>query len=125
MKCLLRFPVAVLAASFSLLFSTPAFASGFALTEQSVTNLGTAGSAGAAGLDDFSTIQFNPAGLMRLPDPNGVSSAGYLVFPSINFENDGSFVVPGVPLTGGDGGNAGGASFIPSAASRLKMRVRP
>ncbi|MGB3293560.1 MAG: OmpP1/FadL family transporter [Phormidesmis sp.] len=119
------FPTLALATGLSLL-SAPALASGFALTEQSVSNLGAAGSAGAAGLDDISTIHWNPAGLMRLPEENGVSGAGYIIFSNINFKNEGSFVVPGLQATGSDGGNAGVTSFIPNlyGAYSLSDRAR-
>ena len=94
--------------------ATPALASGFALTEQSVDNLGTAASGGAAGIDDLSAIHFNPAGLVRLDEEAGVSGAGYIIFSNATFENEGSTIVPGLAATGGDGGNAGTASFIPN-----------
>ena len=121
-----KFPPVALVTGLSLLLSSPALASGFALTEQSVNNIGTAGSAGAAGLDDISTIYWNPAGLMRLPEGTAVSGAGYIIFSNINFNNEGSFVVPGLPVTGGDGGNAGGASFVPNlyGAYSLSDRAR-
>ena len=46
--------------------SGSAFASSFALIEQSVSSMGTAYAKGSAGLDDASTIYFNPAGMARL-----------------------------------------------------------
>ncbi len=49
------------------LLSANAFASGFALIEQSVSGMGTAYAIGSAGIDDASTIFFNPAGMSRLP----------------------------------------------------------
>ncbi|MGD2138225.1 MAG: outer membrane protein transport protein [Gammaproteobacteria bacterium] len=44
-----------------------ALASGFALIEQSVSGMGTAYAIGSAGIDDASTVFFNPAGMSRLP----------------------------------------------------------
>ena len=49
------------------LLSTNAFASGFALIEQSVSGMGTAYAIGSAGINDASTLYFNPAGMSRLP----------------------------------------------------------
>jgi long-chain fatty acid transport protein len=45
---------------------TNTFASGFALIEQSVSGMGTAYAIGSAGINDASTIYFNPAGMSRL-----------------------------------------------------------
>lgn len=123
----LRVSLASLLAGLSLISLTrTALASGFAITEQSVTNLGTGASGGAAGLDDISTIFFNPAGLMRLPDDGAVVGAGYVIFPSLNFTNQGSEIAPGVPKVGGNGGNAGVTSFIPNlyAAYRVSDRMK-
>lgn len=52
------------------LSSSPVFASSFALIEQSVSGMGTAYAIGSAGLDDASTIYFNPATMTRLPGSN-------------------------------------------------------
>src|SRR5688500_20315620 len=46
--------------------SSSAFASGFALLEQSSSRLGSAFAGTAAAADDASTIFFNPAGLAKL-----------------------------------------------------------
>lgn len=102
-----------------------AFASGFALVEQSVPNLGNAASGGAAGIDDASTIFFNPAGLTRL-EGNSFVNAGYLILPTTKFRNQGSTVVTGAPLLGGDGGDAGPTLFVPNfyGAWSLSDRVK-
>jgi len=46
------------------------FASSFALIEQSVSGMGSAYAIGSAGIDDASTIFFNPATMSRLPGSN-------------------------------------------------------
>ncbi|MCG8368612.1 MAG: OmpP1/FadL family transporter [Pseudanabaenales cyanobacterium] len=101
-----------------------AFASGFALVEQSVPNLGNAASGGAAGIDDASTIFFNPAGLTRLEGDSFVG-AGYLILPTTKFRNQGS-TVGGAPALGGNGGDAGPTSFVPNlyGAWSLSDRVK-
>jgi long-chain fatty acid transport protein len=101
-------------------------ASGFALTEQSVPNLGNAGASGTVGAEDASVLFFNPAGLTRLPG-NSVVGAGYAVFPTVRFQNQGSNSVLGTPLLGGEGGDAGVNKFLPnlytswSLSDRLKL----
>jgi len=52
------------------LTSNAAFASSFALIEQSVSGMGSAYAIGSAGIDDASTIYFNPATMSRLAGSN-------------------------------------------------------
>ncbi len=52
------------------LSSNIAFASSFALIEQSVSGMGSAYAIGSAGIDDASTIYFNPATMSRLSGSN-------------------------------------------------------
>ncbi|MGB5716943.1 MAG: outer membrane protein transport protein [Gammaproteobacteria bacterium] len=52
------------------LSSNAAFASSFALIEQSVSGMGSAYAIGSAGIDDASTLYFNPATMTRLPGSN-------------------------------------------------------
>ena len=105
-----------------------AFASGFALVEQSVPNLGNAASGGAAGIDDASTIFFNPAGLTRLEGASALG-AGYLIMPTTKFRNQGSTAVTGDPALGGNGGDVGPTNFVPnlygvwSFSDRVKVGI--
>ena len=52
------------------LTSSSVFASSFALIEQSVSGMGSAYAIGSAGIDDASTIYFNPATMSRLSGSN-------------------------------------------------------
>jgi long-chain fatty acid transport protein len=52
------------------LSATAVNASSFALIEQSVSAMGSAYAIGSAGIDDASTLYFNPAGMSRLPGSN-------------------------------------------------------
>ena len=52
------------------LSSSSVFASSFALIEQSVSGMGSAYAIGSAGIDDASTIYFNPATMSRLSGSN-------------------------------------------------------
>ncbi|WGV24759.1 OmpP1/FadL family transporter [Halotia branconii] len=88
-------------------------AGGFALNEQSVKGLGNAFAGSAATADDASTIFFNPAGLTRLTD-DSIVGAGYVIFPTVSFQNQGSTVATGAPLSGGNGGEAGVDIAVPN-----------
>ncbi|MBW4684502.1 MAG: outer membrane protein transport protein [Komarekiella atlantica HA4396-MV6] len=105
-----------------------ALAGGFALNEQSVKSLGNAFAGNGIATDDASTIFFNPAGLTRLPD-NSLVGATYVIFPTVSFQNQGSRVVTGAPLSGGNGGDAGVDIIVPnlyaawSVSDRLKLGI--
>ena len=102
-------------------FSATAFASGFAILEQSVQGLGYAFAGRAAVAEDASTIFFNPAGLTRLPGMQ-LEVAANIIVPSAEFKNEGSALnaafTGGMPiagtLTGDDGGDAGDAGLVPN-----------
>ncbi|MFH7026644.1 MAG: OmpP1/FadL family transporter [Heteroscytonema crispum UTEX LB 1556] len=105
-----------------------ALAGGFALQEQSVKSMGNAFAGSAAAGFDASTIFFNPAGLTLLKK-NSIVGSGYVIFPEVNFQNQGSRVVTGAPLSGGNGGDAGVDIFVPnlyaawSVSDRLKLGI--
>ena len=91
-------------------------ASGFYLIEQSVSSMGTVYAGAAAVAEDSSTVFFNPAGMTRLCHAE-VALGGHLVIPSAYFHDDGSEINPpaaDIPLTGGDGGNAGIIALVPN-----------
>lgn len=93
----------------SMAASTPAFAGGFYLQEQSPKETGRALSGGAAAGDDPSTIYFNPAAMTQL-DGIQTSIGGSALMASARQTNRGSIrTIPGSPLrapiTGNDGGN--------------------
>jgi len=90
------------------IISTGVNASSFALIEQSVSSMGTAYAQGSSGLDDASTIYFNPAGMTRLP--GGQTSAGiHIVHSNVDFNGDCSYGDPTAPLNqfGGLSGSCG------------------
>jgi len=94
------------------LHTTPARASGFALEESSAVEIGNA-HAGQAVADDPSALVWNAAGIARLHGANfSVNLSGINYSPK--FSNSGSTTVLGTPLSGGDGGNAGGLTLVPS-----------
>lgn len=92
-------------------FSGAVSASGFQLLEQNASGIANAYAGSAAVADNASTIFFNPAGMTQL-QAREFSVGLSAVDPSFTFNNKGSSVGA---LTGtGDGGNAGGWSFIPN-----------
>jgi long-chain fatty acid transport protein len=93
----------------AMLASTPAFAGGFYLQEQSPKETGRAMSGGAAAGDDPSTIYTNPAAMTQL---NGIQTSigANALMPFAHQTNRGTNrTIPGlptrVPVTGNDGGN--------------------
>ena len=101
------------AATLALVFLPSAVrAGGFALVEENATSAGTCWS-DAAAASDASTIFFNPAGLSWLQQPQ-VVAAGHLISTSVKFHDTGSTTAGVIPLTGGNGGNAGGVTPLPN-----------
>jgi long-chain fatty acid transport protein len=76
-----------------------AVASSFALIEQSVSGMGTAYAVGSSGLNDASTLYFNPATMSRL---HGTNLSGGLQIVDLNtdFKGNGSYRGD-IPLIGG------------------------
>ena len=84
--------------------------------EQSTKELGHAFSGASTNIDDGSMVFFNP-GAMGPVRGGLVSVSGYLIEPSATFKDGGSQLNPslgGAPLQGGDGGDAGSITLIPS-----------
>lgn len=104
-----------------------AHATGYALSEQSITGLGRAFSGSAAVADDASTVFFNPAGLTQL-DGAELNLGLNFIAPHARFNDAGSSLpstLGGAPLTGGRGGNAAEDALIPNFyyAHRLNETV--
>ena len=81
-----------------------AHAAGYAVSRESVSGAGVADADGAAGSGDASTIWSNPAGMTRLG--NEIVGGAHLFFPNVDFDNRGSTLFNGAPISGGEGGNA-------------------
>jgi len=95
--------------------SSQVFASGFAILEQNVTNLGLAYSGTAALAEDASTGYFNPAGLTRLGESEVVLS-GILINGSFDFTATGSnnTFLPNLPVRGSQEDNPGTLNMVPT-----------
>ncbi|MEO8858280.1 MAG: outer membrane protein transport protein [Burkholderiaceae bacterium] len=102
-----------LVAVFTLAFGPMiAHASGFQLSETSVSGLGTAYSGGAAQAQDATTVWSNPAGMSRLGETE-LSGSLHLIKPSLKFRNDSSRAAAAQRL-GGDGSDAGSLAAVPN-----------
>jgi long-chain fatty acid transport protein len=90
-------------------------ASGFALVEQSVKQVGSAVSGGAASAEDATTIFYNPAGMTRLSGTQVVVGA-HVISPSSKFTGSATTnpLLGGASISGGDGGEAGSTALVPS-----------
>jgi long-chain fatty acid transport protein len=97
-----------------------AWASGFALQNQTGSGNGTAFAGAAAAAEDAGTVYFNPAGMTLLGEGDNVALAGTLINRSIKFTNNGSTAnttalgqIAPLPSTN-NGGDAGGLSLVPA-----------
>jgi len=90
-------------------------ASGFQLQEQSASGLGVAYAGMAAGVQDASTVFWNPAGIPEQLAGAEFTGATVLVKPTTRFQS------PEIPsaVDGGDGGVSG---VVPSLYVRVPLR---
>lgn len=98
-----------------LLLGTDAFAAGFALQEQNAVQTGDYGSGGAAIAEDASTAYYNPAGLVRITQPQLVLAANYINFDShytgaVNYTNANAVAVGQPTSTTQQVSNVGGGT---------------
>ncbi len=106
-------PPCILLAGLLTAWSSSAWASGFAIIEQSVSGLGTAYAGGAALATDASTIFNNPAG-MTLLEGRQVVAGAHVIMPSAEFSNDGTTNVLGQMISGGDDSDGGVTKAVPN-----------
>ncbi|MBT8121169.1 MAG: outer membrane protein transport protein, partial [Gammaproteobacteria bacterium] len=105
--------------------SAGAFASGFALIEQSVSSMGTAYAGAGSASEDASYVFFNPASMSEL-EGTQMSAGVHVVLPSSEFKgactyNPANLLVlaagppaPGDPCApGNDGGDGGVTGVVP------------
>ncbi|PLX98942.1 MAG: hypothetical protein C0623_10755 [Desulfuromonas sp.] len=110
----MKFRIGVLVVLVTILsFSGNAMASGFAIAEQSVSGLGNAFAGGSAAAEDASTVWHNPAGMTQIEGKQFVGSL-HIIIPKAEFKNNGSNTVFAAPLSGGNGGDAGGVVPVPN-----------
>jgi long-chain fatty acid transport protein len=99
-------------AAMGLALAGEATGSGFQLRENSATALGNAFAGAAASIEDPSIIANNPAGMIGLSG-NQLSGDFSIAIPSAVFSGMG-FSAARQPITGGNGGDAGGAQPVPA-----------
>ncbi|KAF0844182.1 long-chain fatty acid transport protein [Methylovorus glucosotrophus] len=95
-----------------ILLPSAAHGAGFSLIEQSVSAMGNAYAGAAAGAEDATTVYFNPAGMVYLPQSQLVVGA-HAIRPSGHFNNEGSVSALGRPGTG-EGGDLGSWAVVPN-----------
>jgi len=102
--------LAVLSCTLPFASSLPGGA--FTLTEQNASGIGTSFSSSAEARD-ASTIFYNPAGLTRLDRPELVGAVNVIVL-SGGYTDEGSTTAGVIPISGGNGGDPGGATPVPT-----------
>ena len=112
----------LLGLAFLIAGSSTAFASGFAIIEQSVSGLGTAFSSGAAAADP-STVYFNPAGMTFL-EGQQVNVGVHFISPLAEFDKDEGTNVLGMELGGGNSGNGADNAVVPNLFYTNKINDR-
>lgn len=104
-----------------LVFCSPVLAGGLYLNEFGTSSMGTAGAGANAYANDASTAFHNPAGMTRIKG-NELGLAGGLLFADVKFSPN-----PATPISGNDGGDAGGPGpmlgvfYVHSISERLKF----
>jgi long-chain fatty acid transport protein len=88
-------------------------ASGFQLKENSVKGMGSAFAGTAAKTDDSSAVTNNPAAMARM---SGTTVQVDVTAIDLNYQFEGTATAASgtMPMTGGDGGNAGAVSPVPA-----------
>ena len=94
------------------LCASGAVASGFALIDQSASQMGNAYAGGSAIANDASTVYFNPAGMTRLPKQ--LAAGLQFVLPQADFSGSANDLLGTPVATGSDGGDAGDLGVIPN-----------
>lgn len=114
MKMTRSFNACATTALMTTLFSGAAFASGFALQNQSGSGNGNAFAGAAAAAEDASTVFFNPAGMTYLPEGHNISLAATVLDRSVKFSDSGTANMATFAALGSNGGDAGGTKLIPA-----------
>ena len=98
----------------TLCAAASSYGAGFAIIEQGVKGMGEAYSGGSTATNDASCIFFNPAG-MSLTGKSEVDAGASVIIPHFSFKNDNSsYSRLGMPVAGGDGGDAGTVALVPN-----------
>jgi long-chain fatty acid transport protein len=101
-----RVKISAIIASFFIFINTTALAGGLYINEFGTPSMGVAGAGANAVASDASTSFHNPAGMTRIKGKEGMGTAG-LLNAIVKFDPDAD-----TPISGGDGGDAGGPAPI-------------
>jgi long-chain fatty acid transport protein len=85
---------------------------GFSLLP-SIGDVNRSRAGGSAAAEDATTAYNNPAGMMRL-EGSQIAAVAKVFFSSATFTNDASTDALGSPLSGGNGGDGGSTTLVPS-----------
>lgn len=100
-------------------FQVSAWASGFAIREQSASFQGLSFAGVAAGGDDISTMFFNPATL-ALHDGRSVHASASYIAPTAEFDLDSASDGAGTPVTGTAGGDIADDAVVPALYGAMR-----
>jgi long-chain fatty acid transport protein len=96
------------------LVGTMVYGSGFAILEQSPRGLGASFAGMAAKIDDPGSLYYNPAVSAWFKESR-IALGIHILRSNATFSDDHSTFSNGDPMTGDNGGNAGGYSLIPNS----------
>ena len=116
-----RLKIVAIIASFFFFMNTAAFAGGLYISEFGTPSMGVAAAGAQAVAEDASTAFHNPAGMTRL-DGKQLMLTGGALYSTVKFDPDDN-----TPITGNNGGDAGGPApilgqfYTHSLSDRLKL----
>jgi long-chain fatty acid transport protein len=113
----------ILAGVFPAAWGGTACAAGFQLQEQTASGLGVAYSGMPASAQDAGAVFWNPAA-MSLLSGTQVTAAVHYIHTSFDFINAGPPPAGSTYTAFGDGGNAGGGSWVPALYGRMALSPR-
>jgi len=114
MKHHIAVQVSGIAVAGSIFLGVAAQGAGFALMEHSASGIGRSYAGATAGADLEASIHYNPAGIAGA-EAASVVVGSHLLMTSVEFEGSSSYITRGgLPVAGGDGGEAGVDILIPN-----------
>ena len=114
MKDHIRVNVSGVVAAGALCLGVAAQGAGFALMEHSSPGIGRSYAGSTAGADLESSVYYNPAGIAGAEGASVVVGS-HLLMTSVDFDGSSSYLTRGgLPVAGGDGGEAGVNTLIPN-----------
>jgi len=117
----IKVPIAGIVAAGTLFLGVAAHGAGFALMEHSVPGIGRSYAGATVGADLESSIYYNPAGIAAA-EGTSVAIGSHLLMTSVDFDGGSSYpALGGLPVQGGDGGEAGVNTPIPNVYAVMPL----